>query len=220
MRNTLLLALSLASLVQTVTANPLVGGLADVDKTWERCLICVSPESATVSCAVGYVGKAGLERGFQVHLPLIVPETMNGDEQRVLKTFKPRLEFDGRILEGKSVSFHAFPSVPGVSFARCTFDFPRAPGKSFSIVASYEQPVINGHIYYVPQFESGKSPGSSGEYTISFFPTGSATLSLKSTHKNNATALGTRITVHPVHEELIVVSVASGSGAKPAAGQE
>ena len=78
----------------------------------------------------------------------------------------------------------------------------QVPDKAFSIMASYEQPLVDGRFFYLPLFEGGKSPEMSEDFTVTIFPTKGLTLSLESKHQNKVTAYLTRITVHPIHNEI------------------
>lgn len=187
-------------------SNPVATAL--VEKKWERCVICAGEEFSTVSCAVGYEGKDLLNQLFYVSVPVVLPEAMAADTAKIRELIKARLEMDGQLCEPNSIEVSKDPVLPeGIVKVNFEFILRRVPGKSFAMVASYEQPTINGKVFYLPQFEDGKDPKDLAEFSVSVFPTGGCLLSLDSKHKLEATVFATRITVKPVHREIIKVGI-------------
>lgn len=211
------LFIALASLTTMACANPVATAI--VEKTWERCVICAGEESSTVSCAVGYKGKMLLDAPFYVSVPVILPTTMLSDLAKVGAVINARLEIGGKVYEPCTIAYGSDPLLPdGTVKADCKFVTRGVPGKSFAMVVSYEQPTINGRVYYLPQFEGGKNPKDFAEFSVSFFPTKGGTLTLESKHEQEATAFATRVNVKLVHNELITVKYTHGkqaSSAKP-----
>lgn len=200
----------------TVSANPIA--VAMVEKTWERCLIGVGTESATVSCAVGYAAKGQSKDPLYVSVPVIWPKALPQDPDRVIREADPRLELDGAVHRPKGVRFVEDASLPeGMMLAQCHFILGAAPSQQFAIVVTYVQPLIRGLMAYLPQFEDGKSPAAGKEFSISLFPQGGGELALVSKHEAKVTAMATRITIQPRHKELVLVrSAASGAALKAA----
>lgn len=200
---------SLALLANVAWANPIATPPvkeATIKKTWEKCLISAGTKSATVSCAVGYVAKNFLEYPVYISVPVFLPAGIETDPAKLKNTLKPRLETGGKVLEPIWISAGGHSTAKGM--AECRFEIGHVPDKAFSIVVSYEQPAIDGRIYYLPLFEGGKSPMIGDDFTVTFFPTNGAALSLESQHRNKVTALRTRITIHPLHNETIKVATA------------
>ena len=178
---------------------------ATVRKTWERCVISVGPNSATVSCAVGYSAKKFLDHPVYVTVPIFFAEGTADNPEKLGNLVRPRLETGGKVLEPQWISSGGISGIPGVLKGECQFLVGQVPDKAFSIVVSYEQPAIKGCIYYLPLFEGGISPTIADDFDVTFFPTKGGSLSLKSEHRNKVTAYQTRITVHPLHNEIIKV---------------
>jgi hypothetical protein len=197
-------------------ANPLAVAL--VEKTWERCLIGVGAETATVSCAVGYVAKGPLQDPLSFSVPVIWPKALAQDPDQVIRDVDPRLELEGVVHRPKRVQFVEDASLPeGMRLAQCRFNLGGAPAPQFAIVVTYEQPLIRGLVAYLPQFEEGKNPASGKEFSISLFPQGGGELALVSKHEAKATTMATRITIQPRHKELVLVrSGVSGAALKAA----
>lgn len=217
-----LLLIALASLSTSALANPIV--TAVVEKTWERCVISAGAESSTVSCAVGYRGKAHLNEFLIVTVPVILPWSLEADPAKALASVRARLEIGGTILEATGITFGTVPSDPllpaGTVKASLRF-LVGVPSKTFAMVVSYEQPTIDGKVFYLPQFEEGKNPKDYSEFSVSIFPTDRGLLTLESKHKEEATSFATRVTVKPVHNEIIKIGynreqVAPSDGDKPA----
>ena len=195
-------------------ANPVA--TANVEKTWERCVISAGEESSTVSCAVGYKGKDLLNEPFYVSVPVILPTSMLADLAKVGAVINARLEIGGKVYEPYTIAYGSDPLLPdGTVKGDCKFVTRGVPGKSFAMVVSYEQPTINGRVYYLPRFEEGKNPKDFADFSVSFFPTNGGTLALESKHKQEATAIATRVNVKPVHNELITVQYTRGKQASP-----
>lgn len=205
-------------LVNAASANPIItppAKEATLRKTWERCVISAGTNSATVSCAVGYTAKDFLEYPVYVSVPVFFPEGSVTDSIELKKRVKARLETGGKVLEPIYVSAGGYSGIQGVLLGECKFLVGRIPDKEFSIVVSYEQPVIEGSVYYMPLFEGGISPTIHDEFSVTFFPTGGGSLSLESKHRNKVTAYLTRVTVHPLHREIIKVATANREQAAP-----
>jgi hypothetical protein len=216
-----LLLITLASLSTSALANPIV--TAVVEKTWERCVISAGAESSTVSCAVGYQGKAHLNNFLIVTVPIILPWRLQADPAKALESVKARLEIGETVLKAHEITFGTTPSDPlmpdGTVKASLKF-LASVPSKAFSMVVSYEQPTIDGKVYYLPKFEKGKNPKDHSEFSVSVFPAGQGLLTLESKHKEKATSFATRVTVKPVHNEIIKIGynreqAAPSDGDKP-----
>jgi len=208
----------LALLAKAAFANPIMTPPvkeATVSKTWERCAISVGPNSATVSCAVGYLAKNFLVYPVYISVPILFPEGTTNNPEKLRNIVKARLETGGKVLEPIYISVGGSSQIPGVLMGECKFLVGQVPDKEFSIVVSYEQPAIDRRIYYSPLFEGGKSPEFGDDFTVTFFPTKSGTLSLESKHRNKAMAYLTRITVHPSHNEIIKVATTNSEQVVP-----
>ena len=223
------LAISIALLSAPVFANPIAVTVeptptAVVEKTWERCVISAGKEYSTVSCAVGYRGKQLLDAPFYLLVPVIIPETMATDQSKLSLKIKARIEIGGKIHQPVQVQannpllpgFAPDPLLPpGTVRAECMFDLGKLPSKSFSVVVSYEQPTIDGKVYYLPQFEGGKNPKDYSEFSVSVFPADGGLLALESKHKVEAISFATRVTVKPVHNEIIKIGYNPSEQAVP-----
>lgn len=195
-----------AWLSATVFANPIADPAAAAEKTWERCLISAGETSSTVSCAVGYRGVEPSGGAFYISVPVILPERFRGKEVESREAMKLRLEVGGKVHEPEHITFKDDRLLPeGAVMAKCLFELGRRPGRSFAIVVTYEQPTINGKVLYLPQFEEGKNPEDFTEFSVSVFPADGGLLALESKHEQETTAFSTRITIKPVHHELIRV---------------
>lgn len=201
-------------LANAASANPIAIPSvkeATITKTWERCVISVGPKSATVSCAVGYLAKNFLDYPVYVSVPTFLAKDTNTDLANLRNVLRPRLETGGKVLEPIWIS--ASGASHQETTAECRFSVGQVPDKAFSVVASYEQPLVDGRFLYLPLFEGGKSPAMSEDFTVTIFPTKGLTLSLESKHRNKVTAYLTRITVHPIHNEIIKVATANSEQA-------
>lgn len=186
-----------------VRANPLFS--VEATKTWERCLISMGEKEATVSCAVGYQAKKHLDEYFHVHVPVVWKGKPEDDPAEFLRVVNPRLEIGGTVLKPQ-VSFDKIDQLPdGLVIGLCSFGVKGVPSKGFSIVATYQQPIYDDQVRYMPLFENGGKPDPNGEFSITFFPGTPATLALESKHEGPVTATATRITVSPRDREWIVV---------------
>lgn len=193
--------------VSAASANPIATPPvkeATIRKTWERCMISVGRESATVSCAVGYLAKNFLEYPVYVSVPAFVPKGTDFTPASLQKILRPRLETKDKVIEPIWISASG-PSNEDAS-AECRFGVGQAPDKEFSIIVSYEQPLIEGRLLYLPLFEGGESPALSDDFTVTIFPEKGMTLVLESKHGNKVSNYRTRITVHPLHKELIKIA--------------
>jgi hypothetical protein len=198
--------------ISTTFGNPIFLE-STINKTWERCLVSVSKDVATVSCAVGYGFSEGVSppSNLEVLIPVVWLQGANEDTKRFSRSCDPCIEIGDAIFRPDKVTFSKDPSLPAdLSIAICHFTVRVLIPKSFSMVASYSQPIYNGLLYYMPLFEHGRSPEMSDKFTISLFPTKGVGLELSSEHASKATAMSTRITIHPRHNELIVVKTKPG----------
>ena len=169
-------------------------------------MISAGEESSTVSCAVGYRGIKSLNEPFYVSVPVIVPASLGADPAKVAALIKARVEIGGVVCKPSGITFRNDPLLPGGTVrAECAFMINGLPGKSFAVVVTYEQPTINGKVFYLPQFEDGKNPKDFAEFSVSVFPTSGGLLALESKHAQEATSFATRVTVKPVHNEIITV---------------
>jgi hypothetical protein len=195
------LLIALTSLSSAAIANPVA--TAVVEKTWERCLISVGEKSSTVNAP------------FLVFVPVIISESMATDLTKVERAVNARLEVEGSVYEPVNIKLETDPLLPGpppdpllpagTVKVECCFMVGKLPSKSFSVVVSYEQPTIDGKVYYLPQFEEGKNPKDYAEFSVSIFPTIGGLLTLESKHKQEVTSFATRVTVKPVHNEIIKI---------------
>ncbi|MGL5017640.1 MAG: hypothetical protein ACRDBP_05875 [Luteolibacter sp.] len=185
-----------------------------IEKAWERCLICVSKDAATVSCSVGYgfsEGNIVVPSNLEVLIPIVWSRRPGEDEKRFKESCDPRIEVGDQLVRLDRVTFTKDPSLPGeLEVAVCRFTIRVQTPKSFSMVVSYTQPSYGGHTYYIPLFEGGHSPEMSDKFTISLFPAKGMKLKLASKHASKTTAMATRITIHPQHQELIDVITTPG----------
>ena len=208
------LLITLASLTTMACANPVATAI--VEKTWERCVISAGEETSTVSCAVGYKGKMFLDSPFYVSVPVVLPASMAADPAKARAVINVRLEIGGKVYEPCTIAYGSDPLLPdGTVKADCVFVTQGVPGKSFAMVVSYDQPTINGTVYYLPQFEEGKNPKDFTEFSVNIIPTNGGTLTLESKHIQEATTFATRVNVKPVHNELITVKYTRGKQASP-----
>jgi hypothetical protein len=199
-----ILLIALLSVQTVVFANPVATAI--VEKTWERCVISAGEKSSTVSCAVGYKGKQFLNETFYVSVPVILPASLATDEDKARIAVMARLEVGGRVYEPETIRFDKDPLLPsGTVKANFFFTPAQVPGRSFAMVVSYEQPTIDGKVFYLPQFEEGKNPKDFAEFSVSVFPAHGGSLVLESKHKQEATTFVTRVTVKPVHNEIIKI---------------
>jgi hypothetical protein len=216
-----LLLISLASMSTSALANPIF--TAVVEKTWERCVISAGAESSTVSCAVGYLGKANLNDFLVVRVPVILPWRLQADPAKALESVKARLEIGETVLKAYEIKFGTAtsdPLMPAGTVKASLLFLAGVPSKAFSMVVTYEQPTIDGKVFYLPQFEEGKNPKDYSEFSVSIFPTDQGMLTLESKHKEKATSFATRVTVKPVHNEIIKIGynreqAAPSNGDKP-----
>lgn len=218
------LFLSLVLFANAAFANPIATPPvkeASVEKTWEKCVISAGEKFSTVSCAVGYIGKGNLNEHFSVSVPVILPASMAADPSKVAVVVKARLEIGGKVYEPHSITFTYDASLPGDTVkADCNFATKGVPGKSFAMVVSYEQPTINGKVFYLPLFEEGKNPKDFAEFSVSVFPTNGGLLTLESKHQQKATAFATRVTVKPVHNEIIKIGFNRNEQPAPSGGDK
>jgi hypothetical protein len=186
-------------------ANPIAIG--QLEKRWERCVICVGDTSSTVSCAVGYKVTERSSIGFHFSVPIALPRDIDRDEDSIRKLTKARMEVAGDLIDPTKIEIYDDGSgLPdGVVWGRAYFHAPEISDQLFSIVVSYEQPTINGLVIYAPQFEGAKNPKNLKEFSISFIPQEGGILSLQSKHIAKHVALATRITIRPLHNETIIV---------------
>ena len=200
------LLIAFVTLSSSAFANPVASAI--VEKTWERCVISAGYDFSTVSCAVGYEGKLFLKEPFYVFVPVILPAILDGDTAKAVEAVKARLEIGGKVYESKSIKFTKDTLLPdGTVKAESVFVIKSVPSKSFAMVVSYRQPTIRGSIYYLPQFEEGKDPKNLSEFSVTVFPADGNDLKLESRHKEKATIFATRITVKPVHNEIIAIAI-------------
>jgi len=210
-----ILLLTLILSVGTASANPIATPPvkeATIKKIWERCMISVGPKSATVSCAVGYSAKNFLQYPVYVSVPAFLPKGTDITPASLQKILRPRLETRDKVIE--SIWISANGTSNDEDSAECRFELGQAPDKEFSIIASYEQPLIDGRLLYLPLFEGGQSPTLSDDFTITIFPEKGVTLNLESKHRNKVISYRTRITVHPLHNELIKIAAINSEQAE------
>lgn len=199
-----ILLIAFISLSTVAFGNPVATAI--VEKTWERCVISAGEKFSTVSCAVGYKGKEFLNAPFYISVPVVLPASLAVDETLARRVVKARLEIGGKVYDPCQIMFGNDPLMPnGTIRANCLFHLGGVPGRSFAIVVSYEQPTINGKVFYLPQFEEGKNPRDFAEFSVSVFPTDGGLLTLESKHAQDPTSFATRVTVKPVHNEIIKV---------------
>lgn len=184
-------------------------------------MISAGEESSTVSCAVGYRGVESLNEPFYVSVPVIVPASLGADPTKVAALVNARVEIGGVVCKPSGITFRNDPLLPeGTVRAECAFMIKGLPGKSFAVVVTYEQPTINGKVFYLPQFEDGKNPKDLTEFSVSVFPTSGGLLALESKHAQEATSFATRVTVKPVHNEIITVGYNRSEQAAPSDGDK
>ena len=204
----------LCATVCAVKANPVEWkGETKISKTWERCLISVSEQSAGVSCAVGYKVDKRISKDLFITVPVFWPKGANYDPEAIAERISPRIECDGVIYEPSGIrdpaDIREFESEE--LDGKCVvinFGFVvRVPdGRDFRLLVTYEQPLIESQAAYYPLFETGAQPFDRKGFTVTFFTSDTSELSLVTLHKGNVESMRSRITVVPNHEELIVVN--------------
>lgn len=212
MRNIINTTFWLLISISAVCGNP-VFLESTIEKAWERCLIGVSQDVATVSCAVGYGFSEGVNppSKLEILIPVVWQQGADKDTKRFSKACDPCIEIGDDIFRPDNVTFSKDPSLPAeLSIAICHFTVRVLIPKSFPMVVSYSQPIYKGVVYYMPLFEHERSPEMSDKFTISLFPTKGVRLELASKHASKTTAMSTRITIHPRHNELIAVKTKPG----------
>jgi hypothetical protein len=194
-----------------VNANPIsVNYIPLLEKSSESCLISVASDIATVSCEVDYriTQKSLKTRVEEIYIPFYWPDAHATDSKAIEKTVAARLECNDQIY--KPVETGIYPSlasdqVEGAKKAYSKFLITLTNDIQFRIVASYNQPLINKTVYYLPYFEGEKSPSDTKKFAVSFFPTSGNSLELLTNHPNRSDVRKTRILINPAHLELIAV---------------
>lgn len=187
-------------------ANPVA--TADATKIWERCIVAINRTHAEISCAIGYSIRSQATEPLYIAVPVFVPQATTKD--RFAEIIRARLEFDtgGSPHEPVRYEDRGTDRAPaGMKLVDCVFIFGRSPGKAFSIVASYQQPIHDGQFFYRPQFEDGNQPRDAKSHSVTVFPTDGASVELITPKSPADKTLATRITVTPEHQKLIIIAV-------------
>ena len=215
-------------LVGQARANPIViNGESQIKKSWERCLIHLGDKTAQVSCAVGYVTKKRIAANLHFTVPVFWSTGKPIDLKKISETISARIECDGVAYKATAVRIasNVLPSrddeLPSDRVKiDCDFVIKFPKGREFSMVVSYNQPLISGIFYYLPLFERDSAPEKDKRFMITFFPSNSDELELLTKHEKGARVLKTRVSITPKHRELIAVRIKSrkeGGSDQPAA---
>ena len=187
-------------------------------KQWERCLVAVAEDGATVSCAIGYAlrpEKPGSHR-IEFYLPVLLPAGSTTDGAAALKKCAPRMEVNGEmyravdasVLSAKD-SHRTYRTPAGMEVAVFHFSMEADRGMANATVTfSYRQPLQGRHFVYVPLFEDGRDPPAEAEFTLTAFPASpDLTLSLESRNKSVRAEMQTRVTVNLRQSDEIQIAV-------------
>ena len=205
-------------------ANPIaVGGSSKIEKSWQRCMIFVDEHSAKVSCEVGYKSIKRASKKLYLTVPVFFP----GDKidlESATSLIAARIECEGKVYQPTSVDIvpdvlpplDNDPPKERVEIT-CSFliEFPES--KEFSLVVSYNQPLINQTAYYLPLFEDAPTSQKAARFTITLFTASVNRLDLVTLHEGRAKILKTRVTIYPKSGELIAAKL--GIGEQPGAAQ-
>jgi len=207
------------SISAQVYSNPIVTE-AVAEKVWERCSVAVGDDAAIVSCVVGYKRIKMRPGKISIDVPIYVSKSLLGDSTSIKKTIAACIECEGRIYKARGIDpFYAgdrddydVQDANGKSDSNsdkvlqcCNFHIDAPKQEQFTIVVTYNQPLINKTVHYLPLFEASPSVSSVNSYTIDFFPLGTNLLELVTDHGARGTKMQTHVSVHPKDEELISV---------------
>jgi hypothetical protein len=220
------LLLTWLGLCPSILANPIaipyVPGAVDPGvyipaKQWERCLVAVDKNGATVSCAIGYALNPQKPQSHTIifDLPVVLPESAADTEKEVLRKCAPQLEigeevsapYHVQILRGASGRPYGAPE--GMVVAEFRFSVEMGAGKrSATTVFTYRQPFHRTQFVYAPIFENGRDPRADAEFTLTAFPTEPGLkLSLASSNKSVRAKMQSRITVDLRQLDVIRIGV-------------
>ena len=189
------------------------------DKQWERCFAAVDAKGAAISCEVGYAITNESAGQLDIRVPIFWKADEAFSEQAFVEKCRPRLEAMGELTHAYHIEAVKDPAkatpklqVPaGMTLVFCDFSITVPEGsKSFSIVASYWQAASEQGVPYVPLFEDPEKKRDEALYTFTAFPTGTEHLKLASSHAGKTTALKSRVSVTPKHNELILIRAVKG----------
>jgi len=208
MKRLALTILSSLLIAANALSNPIVinGGLG-LEKTHEQCAIAVGAKSAAISCKVDYSIERRAAGGVHINLPIFWPRTKEFDTEKADKLLAVTLECDGEVYTPTSLGKATAASLEEKPFIElnCSF-FIKLPKKNnFTLIVTYNQPLINGVCYYEPLFEKDPPKDKLKNFNIMFFPTNKAFLELTSKHEERASIMKTRISITPKHREMIAV---------------
>jgi hypothetical protein len=211
----------LCAVAHQASANPIFvpDDTYTATKSWERCLVALDAQCASVSCAVGYALTETLVPGrvaarkLNIELPVFVPESMASDAKKTAAFCAPRLEMEGTVVPAPSAkildpasSRKSFLAPEGVQVALFNFSVDvGAIKRGTTGVFTYRQPLIQGEFVYVPLFENRQDPPSNTEFSFTAFPIGPEALTLKSRNKAVRANMRTRISLDLRHKDVIVV---------------
>ena len=223
-------------LISTVGANPKsldeVEAVGTIEKSWERCIVNIDETSAHVSCAVGY-HTDNLERRTDqpFTVPVFWPAGKMTDLEQATRFIAPRLECNNVIYTFNSIEFEGEVFVPtddglisqGQQFLppldsekdaadkatiNYSFQVDLPERDRFSMVVSYNQPLISAIAYYLPLFVSApRSDEDKNGFFITMIPAGLSELKLLSAHQYGVEECRTQVSIRPRHEELIAVKI-------------
>jgi hypothetical protein len=211
---------SVALLAEGAMANPIaVGESSKIEKSWEKCMIFVDEFSATVSCEIGYKSITRASEDLYLTVPVFLPGGKI-DPESVTSLIAARLECEGKVYQPKSV--YLVPDVlPPLDNdppkerveVLCDFLIKFPVSKEFSLVVSYNQPLINQTAYYLPLFEGALTSQKTTGFSITLFTASVNRLDLVTSHEGRAKILKTRITILPKNGELIAAKLGIGEQA-------
>ncbi|MEP2777303.1 MAG: hypothetical protein ABJQ29_00500 [Luteolibacter sp.] len=197
-------------------ANPIV--IEDrLQKSQESCVVAISDSVANVSCSVTYHKIGTAVQKYYMNVPVFVSHTADRNSRELHLLIGMRLECEGT----KTVFRGAVPALqsgelPPMDDAEdkesrtpkiieFCYEFEPPDQDEFTVVASYKQPLIGDTAYYLPLFEYGEVDGDTKNFTITFFSLNDSELRLETTHKDRQKIMNSRITVNPLHNEIIAV---------------
>ena len=201
--------------------NPIVSP-PSAQKRWEKCIVAVGPETAIVSCTVGYQKLSTIVKKLYFTVPAYIPPTANPDFDAIQKNFGMRIECEGRTYLPRYTGPYSTSVLPpppdeekkvgDKTEIQFSFEIDEPKGQDFTIVVSYTQPLVSHIAYYLPLYEYHETPGDIKDYTITFIPAGDGEVSLLTKHQMAEKAMRTRLCIHPVDKELIAVKYIPKTG--------
>lgn len=175
-------------------ANPIVIE-ESVRKIRESCVIAIGDSFAHVSCSVTYHKIRPIDGKLYMIVPVFASFSADPNFKEVHSAFRMHLECESEDadlrgigspqhigilppVEGKEEE--ALPKYQQIYFY---FGFDPPAQNDFTVVATYQQPLIEGASYYLPFFEYGEVEGDPANFEVTFFPIDDSEVTLESTHK-------------------------------------